>query len=208
MESFDDADSPTLGTKKRSKWHWLTSKVFIIFLIVIVLGTIFLIIGFVANFEKDRDLTLTVDVERVNLAKEQQKWFDEGLNELKDALNVRYNTKRADSVILFVADGMGPTSATAARINKYKEEGLLSWEKFPHMGLLKTYCEDKQVPDSASTATSLFGGVKTNYETSGVSSAVKLASCVDSLKKDNQVESIIKWAQDEKKSTGFVTTTR
>lgn len=112
MESFDDsnANTPTLGTKKQGKCHWLSSKVFILFLIVIVLGTIFLIIGFVANFEKDRDLNLTVDVERVNLAKEQQKWFDEGLDELKAALNVRYNTKRADNVIIFIADGMGPTS--------------------------------------------------------------------------------------------------
>lgn len=62
--------------------------------------------------------------------------------------------------------------------------------------------------DSAAAATALFGGVKTNYEVSGVDSGVHLADCQSSLNSSHHVHSILKWAQDEDMSTGFVTTTR
>lgn len=64
------------------------------------------------------------------------------------------------------------------------------------------------VPDSSSTATALFSGVKTNYKTSGVDSSVKLDDCKASLKPDARIDGLMKWAQDSGKSTGFVTTTR
>lgn len=73
---------------------------------------------------------------------------------------------------------------------------------------MQTYCADKQVPDSASTATALFGGVKSNYETSGVDAAVSLADCTASHREINHVDSILAMAQVEGMSTGFVTTTR
>lgn len=77
------------------------------------------------------------------------------------------------------------------------------------MSLLpQTYCVDRLVPDSAVAATALFGGVKANYETGGVDSAVPLADCAASLHKVNQVDSVLQWAQDEGMATGFVTTTR
>ncbi|XP_026477992.1 LOW QUALITY PROTEIN: alkaline phosphatase, tissue-nonspecific isozyme-like [Ctenocephalides felis] len=103
---------------------------------------------------------------------------------------------------------MGPNTVTASRILRYGEGGLLSFEKFPHIGLLKTYCVNKQVPDSASTATALFCGSKTNYETSGVDANVELKDCPASMKPQSRLESIIGWAQRTGKSTGFVTTTR
>lgn len=53
-----------------------------------------------------------------------------------------------------------------------------------------------------------FAGVKSNYETSGVDSSVLLNDCDASLDKSNQVNSILKWAQDANMGTGFVTTTR
>lgn len=62
--------------------------------------------------------------------------------------------------------------------------------------------------DSAAAATALFCGVKTNYETSGVDSSVKLSDCQTSLNESHHVHSILKWAQDEGMATGFVTTTR
>jgi alkaline phosphatase len=52
-------------------------------------------------------------------------------------LSVELNTHWAKNVILFVGDGMGPVTQTAARIYAHGEEGHLAWEKFPHMGLLK-----------------------------------------------------------------------
>lgn len=186
----------------------IKSKLFISILIVSVVFIVLACIGIVVLYEKENEVIMTVDAWRDDLSNEQAEWFDSGLNELKMALTVKTNTRRAKNVILFVGDGMGQTLITATRIHKVGEEGLLSWEKFPHMGLLKTYCFDKQVPDSTSTATALFGGVKTNYETGGVDSAVPLGDCEASLNSTHHVDSILQWAQNEGMSTGFVTTTR
>lgn len=59
-----------------------------------------------------------------------------GKSELYEALNV-VNTKTAKNVILFVGDGMGPNTVTATRIYKHGESGRMTFEKFPHIGLLK-----------------------------------------------------------------------
>lgn len=71
---------------------------------------------------------------------------------------------------------------------------------------LQTYCVDKQVADSACTATAYLSGVKGNYGTIGVNAKVPRYQCdVDPA---NHVDSIAKWAQDAGKATGIVTTTR
>ena len=63
---------------------------------------------------------------------------------------------------------MGISTTTAARIfdgqsrNEHGEENVLSWEKFPYTALAKTYNTDRQVPDSAGTATAFGCGVKTD----------------------------------------------
>lgn len=186
----------------------IKSKLFISILIVSVVFIVLACIGIVVLYEKENEVIMTVEAWRDDLSTEQAEWFDSGINELKMALSVKENKRRAKNVILFVGDGMGQSTVTATRIHKVGEEGLLSWEKFPHMGLLKTYCFDKQVPDSASTATALFGGVKANFETGGVDSAVPLGNCEASLNATHYVDSILQWAQNEGISTGFVTTTR
>ncbi|ALC49837.1 CG16771 [Drosophila busckii] len=186
------------------------SKVFIIAVTFSSVLMIAMCIGFLVHYEFAGDVADMehVDYWQVNLPPEQKVWYDRGIAELRLALNRQLNRRRAKNVILFVGDGMGPNTVTAARIYAYKEEGLLSWERFPHMGLLKTYCADKQVPDSFSTATALFGGVKSNYETGGVDSAVPLGNCSASLNEANHVQSIINWAQLDGMRTGFVTNTR
>jgi alkaline phosphatase len=72
----------------------------------------------------------------------------------------------------------------------------------------QTYSADKQVPDSSSTATALFGGAKTNYNTVGVDSYVRSGNCSDTLDELHHVESILHWAQEADLATGFVTTSR
>lgn len=68
---------------------------------------------------------------------------------------------------------------------------------------LQTYNTDKQVPDSAGTATALFSAVKTKYGVIGLdSSAPKNRMDV------GQIDGIMTWAQKQGKRTGFVTTTR
>ncbi|XP_071521133.1 alkaline phosphatase-like [Panulirus ornatus] len=147
-------------------------------------------------------------------SKETQLWWDLGQNEVASALNVRHNWNVAKNVIMFLGDGMGITANTAARIYKGQkngmngEEGYLTWERFPTAALLKTYNIDKQVPDSAATATAYLSGVKANSRTLGVNSAVEFGDCAASKNSENHVSSILQWAQDAGMSTGIVTTTR
>ncbi|XP_058807798.1 alkaline phosphatase isoform X2 [Phymastichus coffea] len=135
-------------------------------------------------------------------------WRNIAQKELEDAKSYTWNHNRAHNVILFIGDGMSPDTITASRIYRAGEESYLAWEKFPHIGLLKTYNTDKQAPDSASTATALFSGVKTNYNVHGVDANVKINDCEASYNADHRLDSIIDWAQAADKSTGFVTTTR
>ncbi|KAH8244793.1 hypothetical protein KR032_000468 [Drosophila birchii] len=198
------------GSNAEPPSKWFRSRLFIISLVFSCLLITAMCIGFVVHYGMAEDVgdMDTVTYWPVELPKEQQEWYDQGIKELKKAVSRDFNRRRAKNVVLFVGDGMGPNTVTAARIYGFKEEGLLSWEQFPHMGLLKTYCADKQVPDSFSTATALFGGVKVNYETGGVDSNVPLGNCTASLQQDHHVQTILRWAQLDGMRTGFVTTTR
>ncbi|XP_042222069.1 alkaline phosphatase-like [Homarus americanus] len=144
----------------------------------------------------------------------RQHWWDLAQNELAAALNVRDNWNVAKNVIMFLGDGMGITANTAARIFKGQkmgmngEEGYLTWERFPNAALLKTYNVDKQVPDSAATATAYLCGIKTNYYTLGVDPMVTLGDCAAGRNPLYHTPSILQWAQEAGKDTGIVTTTR
>lgn len=94
---------------------------------------------------------------------------------------------RAKNVILFVGDGMGISTITAARIYEGQkrgqtgEENQLSFEKFPQSALVKTYNTDSQVPDSAGTATAMNAGVKTRIGYIGVAEAAVRGDCASGL---------------------------
>ncbi|XP_069679689.1 alkaline phosphatase 4-like isoform X2 [Periplaneta americana] len=109
---------------------------------------------------------------------------------------------------------MGMSTITAARIYKGQlsgnngEEYQLVYEKFPNIGLSKTYNVDKQVPDSAGTATAMFTGVKSNYYMLGLDSNAQYGVCDNQRNKRSRLDSIMKWAQVAGKDTGVVTTTR
>lgn len=137
-------------------------------------------------------------------------WKRVGIEDIKYALDESSHKidGLAKNVILFVGDGMGPTTVTASRIYGKSVNDYLSFERFPYMGTLKTYSSDHYVPDSCATATALFCGVKANSKTCGVDATVKMDDCEASLKENAHLSSVIKWAQDVGKSTGFVTTTR
>ncbi|GAU92362.1 hypothetical protein RvY_04453 [Ramazzottius varieornatus] len=139
-------------------------------------------------------------------------WDQVARNELRRALNVRKIEKRPKNVVFFLGDGMGITTLTASRIYKGQlngrrgEEGTLSFENFPHVGLSKTYNDDAQVPDSAGTATAFFCGKKAALGVIGLNSNAKLDVC--STAAGNEMSSILEWAQEAGKATGLVTTTR
>lgn len=52
------------------------------------------------------------------------------------------NEGQAKNVIFFIGDGMGPNTVTAARIYAKGESGRLSFESFPHIGVLKVWFEN------------------------------------------------------------------
>lgn len=195
--------------EERSLKNALKSKVFILSVVASVLLLTVVSVAYIMAYEMKKEV-VTIELKKWDdiLSDEQAVWYDKGLEDIKEAIKMKLNKRRAKNVVLFVGDGMGPNTITAARIHRFKEEGFMVWEKFPHMGMLKTYCADKTVPDSFSTATALFGGVKANYETGGVDSAVKLGECKPSLNSDHHVKSILQMAQIDGMYTGFVTTTR
>jgi alkaline phosphatase len=95
---------------------------------------------------------------------------------------------RAKNVILFVGDGMSLTTVSAARILEGQrrgepgEENLLSWERFPHTALSKTYNTDTQTPDSAGTMTAMATGVKTRMGVIGIGQSAQRGDCAGALR--------------------------
>jgi len=116
------------------------------------------------------------------------------------------NTNRAKNVIFFLGDGMSVTTYNAARVTIGGEEKSMPFEEFPYMGMVKTYCTNYQVPDSACTSTAFLNGVKANYGTVGVSAKVPRYNCTAQLDETTHTQSIFKWALDSGKSAGLVTT--
>lgn len=133
-------------------------------------------------------------------------WKENARRYIEDQLKFTKNTKRAKNLIMFLGDGMSISTIGATRMYLGGEELSLSFEDFPHYGLVKPYCVDRQVPDSACTATAFLGGIKNNYRGIGVTANVTSAQC--NFSEEDVVYSIVKWAQDEGKATGVVTTTR
>jgi len=141
-------------------------------------------------------------------------WYKKGKEDLRAAIYRRENVNVAKNVIIFLGDGMGPSTVTAARIlagqklGKLGEEHFLHFEQFKHVGLVKTYNVDKQVADSAGSATAYLTGVKGRYGTVGLDVSAPYNICRPDLGHKPHVQSILKWAQDAGKDTGLVTTTR
>lgn len=96
-------------------------------------------------------------------------------------------SENARNVILFIGDGMGISTITAARIyagqkrGQSGEENLLSFEKFDNVALVKTYNTNAQVPDSAGTATAMHSGKKTRIGVLGIGPQAVRGSCADAL---------------------------
>ncbi|KAJ8391178.1 hypothetical protein AAFF_G00096070 [Aldrovandia affinis] len=145
--------------------------------------------------------------------KDPAYWNEWAQHTLNDALDLQeLNRNVAKNLILFLGDGMGISTVTAARILKGQlsgqsgEETQLEMERFPYMSLSKTYNTNAQVADSAGTATAYLCGVKANEGTVGVNAAAVRSQC--NTTSGNEVTSILKWAKDAGKSVGIVTTTR
>jgi alkaline phosphatase len=127
------------------------------------------------------------------------------------------NVNKARNVILFVGDGMGATTITAARIldgqqkkSAYGgEENALSFEKFPYLAHSKTYQANQQVPDSAPTMTAIVTGSKANDGMLSIDPRV-LSSDDFTAGADpaNRLETILEQAEKRGMWTGVVSTAR
>jgi alkaline phosphatase len=119
---------------------------------------------------------------------------------------------KAKNVILFVGDGMGISTLTAARIlqgqrnNQLGEEGYLSFEQFPYSAQVKTYNVDAQTPDSAGTMTAMISGVKTDVGVIGVNEDVERGNCSTAI--GNELLTATELAEIKGLATGVISTAR
>lgn len=117
----------------------------------------------------------------------------------------------AKNVILFLGDGMGVGTVTAARILEGQlrgqpgEENGLAFEDFPHVALIKTYNTNQQTPDSAGTMTAIVTGTKTRAGVVSVERDVALGDFAAA--KGKELRTIVEQAEERGLATGIVTTT-
>ncbi|PCI53284.1 MAG: alkaline phosphatase [Alphaproteobacteria bacterium] len=122
------------------------------------------------------------------------------------------NPNKAKNVILFIGDGMGISTITAARIFAGQNKGMsgednsLSFEEYPNVALVKTYNLDAQVSDSAGTASAMNTGMKTQLNKINVQPGALFAGC---LRGSGVAPKLFaELVEDAGMSTGIISTAR
>jgi len=142
------------------------------------------------------------------------EWYIDGQRRVTKAADTVVNNQAgaAKNIILFVGDGMGISTVTAARILEGQlkgdtgEENSLSFETLPHIGLAKTYNVDGQTPDSAGTMTAMVTGVKTDVGVISQAEGVSRGNCASTSGQDLMTS--LELASVAGLSTGVVSTAR
>lgn len=140
------------------------------------------------------------------------QWFVDAKDVVEQRTNLVADTNKAKNVILFVGDGMGVSTMTAARIlqgqmrGEMGEENFLSFERFPYTGLVKTYNTNQQTPDSAGTMTAMATGIKTKAGVLNIAPNGLRGDCDSS--KGFELTTIFEYAEAQGLSTGVVSTAR
>ena len=138
-------------------------------------------------------------------------WFKDGGQVVRKRESMMGSVSEAKNIILFVGDGMGISTVTAARIYAGQQLGLsgeehqLSFEKMPFTGLSKTYNVNAQTPDSAGTMTAMMSGVKTNAGIIGLMETADRGTCHEA---EDEIPSALLLAELAGMNTGIVTTAR
>lgn len=141
-------------------------------------------------------------------------WYESGQAALHAAKQNAYMGSRAKNVILFVGDGMGISTVTAARIlegqnnNRDGESNRLAFEKFPYVAFSVTASANQQTSDSAPTATALMTGVKANDGAISVNQTLARTESNADLVAAASLKSILQQAEEQGLATGIVTTAR
>jgi len=148
----------------------------------------------------------------VKRAESADTWKRDGWNAVDQAKKQKIRKGRAKNVILFIGDGMGVSTLTAARIfegqqrGESGEENRLSFEMFPYSALSKTYSANQQTSDSAPTMSAIITGVKTDEGILSVNQNVVHNDY--RTVKGNEAKSLLEYAEEAGKSTGVVSTAR
>ena len=144
-----------------------------------------------------------------------EDWWNAGQRFIDANRRLQRNIRRAKNVILFVGDGMGISTITAARIRegqllglKGGEQNRLFFETLPYVALSKTYSWDQQTSDSAPTMTAMVTGYKAregmlsvNHETARFERSAEVIA-------KKSLETILELAARNGKATGIVSTAR
>ncbi len=139
-------------------------------------------------------------------------WFESGRAAVSRALALHPHAGRARNVVLFVGDGMGLSTVTAARILEGQlrggtgEEHALAFEALPYVALAKTYNTNQQVPDSAGTMSAMVTGVKTKTRVLSLSDAAAVGDAASAAAA--RVPTLCEQAEERGLATGVVSTTR
>lgn len=121
---------------------------------------------------------------------------------------------RARNVILFVGDGMGITTITAARILEGQRKGgsgednRLAFEDLGQTALVRTYSANQQTSDSAPTATAMLTGRRANDGAISVSPDVDGNEADQARVSAGAMMTLLEEAEARGLATGVVTTTR
>lgn len=176
-----------------------------------VLSKTFVILS-LANFAVPQFAQNPATLYPVKRTESAETWLRDGQAAIKRAKALKPITRRAKNVILFLGDGMGVTTLTAARIlegqmrGESGEENRLSFENFPYTALSKTYSANQQTSDSAPTMSAIMTGVKTDEGILSVNQRVVRGDY--RTVKGNETKTFLETAEEAGKSTGVVSTAR
>ena len=143
-----------------------------------------------------------------------QDWWNAGQAYIRRSEQRSPIRHQAKNVILFVGDGMGISTITAARILEGQqrgqpgEENSLFFETLPEVALSKTYSWDQQTPDSAPTMTAMMTGYKTRDGMLSVDQATARGACDAGTIARHTLPTLLEQAASVGKATGIVSTAR
>lgn len=115
------------------------------------------------------------------------------------AIAAQAEEPKAKNVVLFIADGAGVSSLSAASIYGYNKPKGLYVQSTPHLGLADTSTASTWIPDGTASATAWATGVKSN---NGVVS--QSATAIAGVRDGEDLKTILEYAEEKGLSTGVI----
>lgn len=160
-------------------------------------------------------LTLACVARADGLPQSKDSYFTDAQAAIQERLAHRPIETQAKNIILFVADGQGISTTTAARIYQGQKRGetgeenelaFETYQNFPNLALSKTYNDNAQTADSAGTMSAMVTGVKTKQGVLSIGKEVPKGDCKAAL--DSELTTVLELAEQSGMSTGIISTAR